>query len=166
MPYILTAGVIRAEFLRLSFLLAQSPDPYLLAASLLRQLLPVAEEVLARFDERLAGLETIAVRQDRALYQETMTGTSPPTDFGTAAFADFLYEVEFGELLRDKALDTHGIPGVPLLAYALLKVAMEIDWRQAALRGSDPGPEDFSGIDRPNGQQSAQNPAARRSLEA
>ncbi len=128
----MTTGAYGGATHRLSSLLAMSADPYLVATSLLQQLLPVAEEICTLFDDRLADLEAVARRQGESLDEKT-TGTFQSLWDDSATFVEFLYEVEFGRLFSEEAREAYGPPGVPLLAFVLVKIALEIDWRRAAL---------------------------------
>ncbi len=118
----------------LTALLWRTPEPYVVGQALLHQLIPAAEAVVTLFDEHIERLKVAALDQEGEDDEGMELLEALSSD--SAAFADFLAEIEFGRLFSEGAHDLYGKPGIPLVAYALLKVALEVDWRLAALQSS------------------------------
>lgn len=128
---------------RLLAVLYQVAAPYDLARDLLGRLLPRAEVVLDHFNEYLEDLEVRAIWSSAGLDQESREALYALKD-ESATYADFLYEAEFGDIATSGAEARYGFAGLPLLAYTLVKVAMETEWREMAISGwrdpNDPTP--------------------------
>lgn len=101
--------------------------------NLLQPLLSQAEEVLPLFDEYVEHLAVLAARPGQ---KDRNTVLLRELQEESAVFADLLAEAEYGELFGLNAEARYGLAGVPLLAFVLLKLALEIDWRLDALAAS------------------------------